>query len=43
MTRKSLDHAMWSINAPDRFLDWHLYELDAPFYWRARGFNRGLI
>ena len=38
----SLDHAMW-FHAPIEFSDWHLYDLDAPWTGKARGFNRGSI
>lgn len=38
----SLDHAMW-FHAPIDFSDWHLYDLDAPWTGKARGFNRGSI
>ncbi|SFE40780.1 acyl-CoA thioesterase-2 [Sulfitobacter brevis] len=38
----SLDHAMWFHGAID-FSDWHLYDLDAPWTGKARGFNRGSI
>ncbi|KEJ88175.1 acyl-CoA thioesterase [Sulfitobacter donghicola] len=38
----SLDHAMW-FHAPIQFNDWHLYDLDAPWTGKARGFNRGAI
>ncbi len=38
----SLDHAMW-FHAPIDFADWHLYDLDAPWTGRARGFNRGSV
>ncbi len=38
----SLDHAMW-FHAPIQFSDWHLYDLDAPWTGKARGFNRGSI
>jgi acyl-CoA thioesterase-2 len=38
----SLDHAMW-FHGPIQFSDWHLYDLDAPWTGKARGFNRGSI
>lgn len=38
----SLDHAMW-FHGPIQFSDWHLYDLDAPWTGKARGFNRGAI
>jgi len=38
----SLDHAMW-FHAPIDFSDWHLYDLDAPWTGKARGFNRGAM
>jgi acyl-CoA thioesterase-2 len=38
----SLDHAMW-FHGPIQFGDWHLYDLDAPWTGKARGFNRGSI
>jgi acyl-CoA thioesterase-2 len=38
----SLDHAMW-FHAPIEFGNWHLYDLDAPWTGKARGFNRGAI
>lgn len=38
----SLDHAMW-FHAPIEFSDWHLYDLDAPWTGKARGFNRGSV
>tara|TARA_R110000850_G_scaffold113075_3_gene227659 strand:+ start:532 stop:1398 length:867 start_codon:yes stop_codon:yes gene_type:complete len=38
----SLDHAMW-FHGPIEFSDWHLYDLDAPWTGKARGFNRGSI
>jgi len=38
----SLDHAMW-FHGPIQFNDWHLYDLDAPWTGKARGFNRGSI
>lgn len=38
----SLDHAMW-FHGPIQFNDWHLYNLDAPWTGKARGFNRGSI
>ncbi|WP_299417998.1 acyl-CoA thioesterase II [uncultured Sulfitobacter sp.] len=38
----SLDHAMW-FHGPIQFSDWHLYDMDAPWTGKARGFNRGSI
>lgn len=38
----SLDHTMW-FHAPIEFSDWHLYDLDAPWTGKGRGFNRGSI
>ncbi|MEH6646979.1 acyl-CoA thioesterase [Sulfitobacter sp.] len=38
----SLDHAMW-FHGPIEFANWHLYDLDAPWTGKARGFNRGSI
>jgi acyl-CoA thioesterase-2 len=33
---------MW-FHGPIQFNDWHLYDLDAPWTGKARGFNRGAI
>lgn len=38
----SLDHAMW-FHRPIDFNEWHLYHMDAPSAFGARGFNRGSI
>jgi acyl-CoA thioesterase-2 len=38
----SLDHAMW-FHGPIQFNDWHLYDMDAPWTGKGRGFNRGSI
>ncbi len=38
----SLDHAMW-VHGSIQFSEWHLYDLNAPWTGKARGFNRGSI
>lgn len=42
MQTASLDHAMW-FHRPTDFTQWHLYEIDAPSAFGARGFSRGSI